>query len=149
MNNNYTNYKRVICTGVFDLCHLGHMQFFEKIYKYFEERNIAIKLIVGVYSDYTCELYKRKPIISQDIRYETLKYCKYVDEILEDAPLQITYDFIKKYNIDYVGISMEYKDTEKDVFFHKGAIDMNINIYVDRCDIISSTDIIKKCKNFL
>ena len=43
MNNNYTNYKRVICTGVFDLCHLGHMHFFEKIYKYFEERNIPIK----------------------------------------------------------------------------------------------------------
>jgi hypothetical protein len=56
---------------------------------------------------------------------------------------------IKKNNIDYVGISMEYKDTEKDIFFHKGAIDMNINIYVDRCDIISSTDIIKKCKNIL
>ena len=141
---------RIYCSGVFDICHLGHMKSFEKIYNYCKENfNKNFKIIVGIHSDFSCELYKRKPIINEKIRYETIKYCKYVDEIIENAPLETTVEFINTNNIDYVSIGEEYKDKmEKNIFFHKGAIELNKYFYVSRYELISTTEIIKLCKEY-
>jgi choline-phosphate cytidylyltransferase len=35
-------------------------------------------------------------------RYESLRHCKWVDEVVEDAPWVITDEFLNKHNIDYV-----------------------------------------------
>lgn len=145
------NNKLIIyCSGVYDMCHLGHMKLFEKIYDYCKENfNNNFKIIVGIHSDSACESYKRKPIINEKIRYETVKYCKYVDDIIEDAPLQISIDFIQKYNIGYVAIGEEYKDNmEKNIYFHKDALELNKYFYISRYDLISTTEIIKLCKNY-
>jgi choline-phosphate cytidylyltransferase len=141
---------RIYCSGVFDLFHIGHMKLFEKIYYYCKENfNINFKIIVGIHSDYACESYKRKPIINEKVRYETIKYCKYVDEIIEDAPLETTVEFIKNHNIDYVAIGEEYKDNlEKNIFFYGGALELNKYFYISRYDLISTSDIIKLCKNY-
>lgn len=136
----------VYCSGVFDLLHLGHMMFFNKIHLLLKDK-IKYKLIVGIHSDNECEKYKRKPIINENIRYETVKYCKYVDEILQDAPLQITTSFIKLQNIDFVIIGKEYeKEYEKNVFFHRGALELNNYFYIERSNIISTSDIIEIIK---
>jgi cytidyltransferase-like protein len=133
---------RVYCCGVFDLCHLGHMKLFEKIKKSFDH---PIWLIVGVHSDETVKSYKREPIINECFRIETVKLCKYVDEVLPGAELIVTKEFCIENQIDCVIIGEEYKGT-KDSIWYAGGIELSIHKYISRFEEISSSDIIKKIK---
>ena len=148
MDNNMDNkIYRVYCSGVFDLFHLGHMLLFEKIHTILSKSNCNFELIVGIHNDNDCQSYKRKPIIEENIRYDTVKHAKYVDSIIMNAPLQITKEFLEEHYIDFVIIGKEYESNhEKNVFFHKGALEMNNYLYVERADIISTSDIIRLVK---
>ena len=79
----------VYCSGVFDLCHVGHKRMFENAKKHGD------KLFVGVHSDKDVELYKRIPIMTMSERCEAVKHCKYVDVVLPDASLWVTENDIK------------------------------------------------------
>ena len=81
-----------------DMFHYGHVRFLEKAKK------LGDKLIIGIHSDETIESYKRKPIFTMKERIEIVKSIKWVDEVIEDAPLFIDEDYIKKHNIDLVVI---------------------------------------------
>ena len=81
-----------------DMFHYGHVRFLEKAKK------LGDKLIIGIHSDKTIESYKRKPIFTMKERIEIVKAIKWVDEVIEDAPLFIDEDYIKKHNIDLVVI---------------------------------------------
>ena len=77
-----------------------------------------------------------------------VKSCKYVDKIIENAPLVIDKDFIEKNNIDMICHSFaSIKDTElqKDLF--KVPIDLGIFRSLQYNSGISTTDIINKIKN--
>lgn len=144
INNKNNKILRVYCCGVFDLCHLGHMRLFEKISKSFD---FPIYLIVGVHSDKTVESYKRSPILNEKIRVETVKLCKYVDEVWEDADLYVSKEFCLLNSIDYVIISEEYKEN-KDAIWYSGALELGIQKYISRFEELSTTDIIKKIEKF-
>lgn len=134
---------RVYCCGVFDLCHLGHMKFFEKIVKSFDTH---VHLIVGVHSDLTVESYKREPIINEKFRVETVRLCKYVDEVWADADLVVSKEFCLVNNLDCVIIGEEYKGN-KDISWYWGPIELGIHKYISRFEELSTTDIIKKIKS--
>lgn len=135
---------RVYCCGVFDLCHLGHMKLFEKIANSFDE---PIWLIVGVHSDSTVKSYKREPIINEKFRVETVKLCKYVDEVLPNAELIVTKEFCLANSIDCVIIGEEYKGN-KDKIWYSGGIELGIHKYISRFEDLSTSDIIKKIKSY-
>lgn len=139
---------RIYCSGVFDLFHIGHMNFIEKIYNHCNLLFDNFIIIVGIHSDNTCKTYKREPILNENIRYKTVTYCKYINEIITDAPLEITSHFIINNSIDYVAISDEYIGTEKNILFHKGALELNKYFYIERYKDISTSEIINKCKNY-
>lgn len=147
IDKSYNKITRVYCCGVFDMCHLGHMKLFEKIVKSFDT---PIHLIVGVHSDKTVESYKRTPIINEKIRVETVKLCKYVDEVWADANLFVSKDFCLSNNLDCVIIGEEYKGT-KDSYWYLGPMELGIHKYISRFEELSTTDIIKKiqCMNNL
>jgi cytidyltransferase-like protein len=136
--------KRVYCCGVFDMCHIGHMKLFENIKKSF---NQEIHLIVGIHSDETVKSYKRNPIIDENIRIETVKLCKNVDEILENANLIVDKDFIIDNKIDCVIIGEEYKGNN-DKIWYKGAIELNKYKYIKRYENLSTSIIINKIIKF-
>lgn len=135
---------RVFCCGVFDMCHLGHMELFKKIFNSFAPHEI--KLIVGVHNDLSCSQYKRLPIINELIRYRTVELCKYVDSVIPNCPLIITKEFIQLNSIDVVIIGEEYKNAG-DKKWYPGAFELNNYKYIERFDEISSSDIIKKIKS--
>ena len=59
-------------------------------------------LIVGVTGD--SETHKRKglTVLSAKERAESVRHCRWVDEVVEDCPWVITVDFLDKHKIDYV-----------------------------------------------
>jgi choline-phosphate cytidylyltransferase len=61
-----------------------------------------VTLIVGVCSDATTKDHKGNTVLNETERYESLRHCKWVDEIIPDAPWIITQDFLEKHKIDFV-----------------------------------------------
>ena len=76
-----------------DLFHYGHVNALRQCKEYGDV------LIVGVHSNKSVESYKRTPIMNMDERIKVIEACKYVDEIVREAPTVITEEYIKKYNI--------------------------------------------------
>ncbi|KAG0492035.1 hypothetical protein HPP92_005433 [Vanilla planifolia] len=59
-------------------------------------------LLVGCCNDEITNKYKGKTVMTEDERYESLRHCKWVDEVIPNAPWVITQEFIDKHKIDYV-----------------------------------------------
>lgn len=62
----------------------------------------SVHLLVGVCSDELVKRYKASPVLTSAERYESVRHCKWVDEVVEDAPWQIDEAFMKEHEIDYV-----------------------------------------------
>ena len=131
--------KKIYVDIVGDLFHLGHVNLFKKA------RALGDYLIVGVHADKDVEFYKRKPVLSLKERSEVIKSCRYVDEVVESAPLVITNNFINKYDISYVVHGDDVSDEVKRQ--HKIPYDLGMVKYVPYTEGISTTDIIQRIKN--
>lgn len=121
---------RVYADGVFDLFHVGYVYnffffFFSQITAIFYSHGLDahcwwffgrhmrqleqakkafpdVYLIVGVTGDE--ETHKRKglTVLSGRERAESVRHCKWVDEVIPDCPWIVTPEFIEKHQIDYV-----------------------------------------------
>lgn len=72
----------------------------------------SVHLLVGVPNDELCKAHKARTVLSHFERLESVRHCRWTDEVVPDAPWVITPDFIKKYQIDYVAHDEEpYADS--------------------------------------
>lgn len=87
---------RVYADMVADLFHHGHVEFLR------QARALGDELVVGVHSDESVRSYKRSPVMTLDERVAVLRGCRYVDEVIPDAPLRVTRDWVERHGIDLV-----------------------------------------------
>ncbi|MCO5595578.1 hypothetical protein L7F22_049623 [Adiantum nelumboides] len=113
---------RVYADGVYDLFHFGHARSLEQAKKLFPNTY----LLAGCCGDRVTHRYKGKTVMTETERYESLRHCKWVDEVIEDAPWVINQEFLDKHNIDFVAHDSEpYADTSgagKDVYEYPRAV---------------------------
>jgi cytidyltransferase-like protein len=131
---------RVYVDMVADLFHVGHLNLIKAAHE------IGDYIIVGVHSDEDVQTYKRVPIIKQEQRYELIKSCKYVNEVVEAAPLIITEDFLIEHKIDFV---LHGDDINEEISKqHRVPLSMNMMKYIPYTRGISTTSIIDKILRF-
>jgi cytidyltransferase-like protein len=131
---------RVYVDVVGDLFHAGHVAFFQKA------KEFGDILIVGVHSDEDVTDYKRRPILTMEERVTSIKACRYVDQVIENAPLPVTKELLKELEIDFVVHGDDFNPDM--IHIHYGVpIEMGIFKTVPYTPGISTTDIINRIKN--
>lgn len=131
---------RVYADGVFDLFHLGHMRQLEQAKKALPN----VTLICGIPSD--AETHRRKglTVLTDKQRCDTLFHCKWVDEVIPDAPWCVTPEFLELHKIDYVAHDdLPYASGNADDIYQpiKAA---GMFLTTQRTEGISTSDIITK-----
>ena len=105
---------------VADLFHYGHVEFLKQASAFGDH------LLVGINSDESVQANKRMPILSMEERVASVAGCRYVDEVVPDAP----------WIMDAAWIAHIYK-------VH---ISMGIFRTVPYTPTISTTEIIRRCQ---
>ncbi|KAH9888846.1 hypothetical protein C8Q73DRAFT_708399 [Cubamyces lactineus] len=64
----------------------------------------SVHLLVGVFSDEVCEENNIAPHLPHADRCEVVRHCRWVDEVVPEAPWTLTEKFLRSRHVDYVAI---------------------------------------------
>lgn len=128
---------RVYVDMVGDLFHSGHIELFRAA------RTFGDHLVVGVLSDDTAAAYKRRPIMTLAERVRVIEACRYVDEVVPDAPMVLTHAFLEEHGIDLV-VHGDDLDTQAAATVYGPAAETGRLRLVPRTSGLSTTAIIAR-----
>ena len=105
-------------------------------------------LVVGIHSDETVASYKRIHILTMEERIASVRTCQFVDEIVPDAPLVTTREYLAQHNIDLVVHADDLDEATLDRFY---AVPIQMGIFrtVPYTLGISTTEILRRIKERL
>ncbi|KAI9348776.1 hypothetical protein DFJ73DRAFT_834867 [Zopfochytrium polystomum] len=86
---------RIWVDGCFDLMHYGHANALR------QAREMGDYLVVGVHSDADILINKGPTVMKEEERYAAVAACKWVDEVVPNAPYVTTVEYLDKYNCDF------------------------------------------------
>lgn len=132
-----TRLTRVYVDMVADLFHAGHVALLRRA------RELGDELVVGIHSDATVRSYKRQPVVPMDQRVAVVAACRYVDEVLPDAPLEVPAEWLDRHRIDLVVHGDDFDATSLRRCY-QAAIDRGILRIVPYTPGISTTDLIAR-----
>lgn len=102
-------------------------------------------LVVGIHSDVTVARYKRAPVMTMAERLQVVAACQFVDEVIPNAPLTVTREFIEEHALDLV-VHGDDLDDETLGMMYGDPRDMGILTIVPYANGISSTAIFERVR---
>jgi len=100
------------------------------------------QLIVGVCNDEMTHRLKGKTVMNEHERAESLYHCRWVDEVIENAPWIVTEEFLAQNNIDYVAHGEDIVLDENGVDIYKFVKDRGQFRAIKRTEGISTSGLI-------
>ncbi|MCH7671378.1 MAG: adenylyltransferase/cytidyltransferase family protein [Proteobacteria bacterium] len=128
---------RVYADMVADLFHYGHVEFLR------QASMLGDYVLVGINADDEVALHKRRPIQTMQERLASVANCRYVDEVIPDAPWIFDPSWIEKYDIGLVVHGDDYS-AEKRQEIYRVPIEMGIFRSITYTKSISTTEIIRR-----
>jgi choline-phosphate cytidylyltransferase len=141
------------------LFHFGHAKALEQAKKAFPN----VYLLVGgkllsliclhqpknnffktVCSDAETHKRKGKTVMIDVERYEAVRHCKWVDEVVQDAPWFVDQEFLDNHNIDYVAHDAEPYQSKESGDVYAFVKDQGRFFPTERTDGISTSDLITR-----
>ncbi len=129
---------RVYADMVADLFHVGHVAFLEKA------RAEGDYLLVGIHSDQDAARYKRMPIMTMAERMGVVRACRYVDEVIGEAPLVISREFMVAHAIDLVVHAHPRSEQQAFAAFYEVPAGMGRFKRLDYSPLVCTRDIIRR-----
>ncbi|MDP6667961.1 MAG: adenylyltransferase/cytidyltransferase family protein [Dehalococcoidia bacterium] len=130
---------RVYVDMVADLFHYGHVNFLRQVSTHGDY------LLVGVHADEAVTAYKRKPIMSMPERVASVEGCRYVDEVVPNAPITIDREWIELHRIDLVMHGDDFS-SELEELCYKVPMEMGIYRTTGYTPGISTTELIARIR---
>ena len=132
-----TGTTRVYVDMVGDLFHAGHVALLR------EARRHGDRLVVGVLSDEGAASYKRRPVMTLEERVAVVAACRYVDEVVEGAPLVLTEEFLAAHRVDVVVHGDDLSPADAEAVYGPAVRSGRLR-YVPRTTGISTTELIRR-----
>jgi len=89
---------KIYTDGVFDCFHYGHALLLKGV----KEMYPYVYVMVGVCGDQMTNQEKGKTILTEYERYESVRHCKYVDQVVENAPWVPSVKFLDEIGAHYI-----------------------------------------------
>jgi choline-phosphate cytidylyltransferase len=162
---------RVYADGIYDMFHYGHARSLEQAKKLFPNTCLVVggeqlqqqqasiqqsitQIIIffffffffffssKVCDDASTHAYKGRTVMNEEQRAESVRHCKWVDEVVEHPPWVVTAEFMQKHRIDYVahGEDISYDADGNDAYKDIKAAGMYQ--VIKRTEGISTSDLI-------
>jgi cytidyltransferase-like protein len=128
-----------------DLFHAGHVRFLEQARALAAERagDGDVRLLAGLMGDDAAAGYKRRPVQPLAERAVVIGACRYVDEVIPDAPMPFDAAFLDAHAIDLVVHGDDMAD-EGRRYWYGAALERGIFAVVPYTREVSTTELLRR-----
>jgi glycerol-3-phosphate cytidylyltransferase len=133
---------RVYVDMVADLFHSGHVAFLRRA------KELGDVLVVGIHTDEVCTNYKRRPVMSMEERAAVVAACRYVDEVILDAPIVVDREWVERHEVDVVVHGDDFSDEDAQRLY-PGPMEMGIFRTLPYTPGVSTSEILDRIRRRL